>query len=117
MRKNVILMLLCLISTISFANKYDVAHILYKEQLERGTKALNTYNSVVEINYILLPTKIDEGRYTINVTRVDSNLYRIDDTDLYIETKFCYEYCYSEEVLLIIRNYGNYSYGTLVFFD
>ena len=112
----IIILVICGILNI-YADKYDVKNIFYKERVEYDTRAIDNYGNIKEIDYILRPTQIDEGKYTVKLTRVDTNIYKIDGTDFYIETQFCYEYCYSEEVLLIIHNYADRSFGIVVFYD
>lgn len=51
--------------------------------------------------------------YDVTVTRKDSNLYKVAGKDLYIQTRYCYEYVYSEDSLL--RMSGNT--GKIVFLD
>jgi len=47
------------------------------------------------------------GDYSVNITRVGSNVYRVTSTDIYIETRYCYEYVYYEDAIL--RLVGPYS--------
>lgn len=52
----------------------------------------------------------------MKVTREDSNFYRICGTDIFVETRYCYEYATREEVLLnVTSNYG-YTRGEIIFF-
>lgn len=116
--KKLFLILTLLASCICYAaDKYDVEYVLVKQDVEDGTYSISSMNDVAEMEYILTPTRVDEGKYTVNITRIESNVYRIDGTDLYIVTKYCYEYCYSEEVLLIIENFGGRSRGEVVFYN
>ncbi len=50
--------------------------------------------------------------YKVYVTRVDQNLYKTDE-GVFIETRYCYEYAYSEEALL---KYEDYSYDNKLVF-
>ena len=52
--------------------------------------------------------------YKVNVKRTDSNLY-IDRTNkILIKTKYCYEYTYGDDAILI---YDKYSYDNKLVFD
>lgn len=116
--KKLFLILTLLAPCICYAaDKYDVEYVLVKQDVEDGTYSISSMNDVAEMEYILTPTRVDEGKYTVNITRIESNVYRIDGTDLYIVTKYCYEYYYSEEVLLIIENFGGRSRGEVVFYS
>lgn len=39
-------------------------------------------------------------KYSVNVTRKEQNFYRVDGTNLTIETRYCYAYAYGEESIL-----------------
>jgi hypothetical protein len=53
------------------------------------------------------------GDYDLSVTRKGSNLYKVDGKDLYIHTRYCYEYVYSEDSLLRMSGTS----GKIVFID
>ncbi len=100
----------------SGSDKYDIAGFYEKVDVDSGAKAIDAYGTLREIKSLFLPTKLDEGRYTVKVSREDSNFYRICDTDIFVETRYCYEYATREEVLLnVTSNYG-YTRGEIIFF-
>jgi hypothetical protein len=39
-------------------------------------------------------------RYKVNLTRKDRNLYKVDGTAFWVQTRYCYEYGYGEEAAL-----------------
>lgn len=51
--------------------------------------------------------------YEISVTRKGANLYKVDGKEIFIRTKYCYEYAYSETAIL--EAYG--TAGDLKFVD
>jgi hypothetical protein len=51
--------------------------------------------------------------YEVNLTRKGSNVYKIDGNDIIIQTRYCYVYAYSEEVIFKTSGYG----GEVIFFD
>lgn len=53
--------------------------------------------------------------YKVNVTRVDNDFYRIDGTATYIRTQFCYQYVYSEEVVIDYKSSATPIKGTITF--
>lgn len=61
-------------------------------------------------------TKLDEGKYKLSVTRKAPNLYKVDGQDIYIETRYCYEYATFDDVILIVENNG-YDKGVIIFID
>ena len=54
--------------------------------------------------------------YKVTVTRVEKDLYRVDDSNpkVYIETKYCNEYTTREDAVL---RYDKYSYDNKLIFD
>ena len=51
--------------------------------------------------------------YEVSLTRKGSNVYKIDGKDIFIQTRYCYLYAYSEEAILKTSGYG----GEVIFFD
>lgn len=56
------------------------------------------------------------NRYKVTVTRKDSNLYAVDGTSYWLRTRYCYEYAYSQEAVLVWEGAGSYS-NKLLFLD
>ena len=52
--------------------------------------------------------------YRVTVTRKEANMYRVDGTKTYIQTKYCYEYVYSESAIL---NYARGGINNKLIFD
>ena len=96
---------------------YDVAQVYKAVELERGSKIIDSYGNIKEGKTVLVPTKIDEGKYSVELTKIDSNFYKIYGTDLYVETKYCYEYANREDVVLVIKSNYGYTKGEVVFID
>lgn len=117
MKKIFTILIFAFVAVCTYADEYTVEVILEKEEAPSNTYALDTYDDLSKVEYILWPTKLDEGKYSVNITRKDNDLYKIEGTDLYIKTKYCYEYCYSEEVILVVYTTSRYSYGKVIFID
>lgn len=95
MKKIFTILIFAFTTVFIYADEYTVEVILEKEDVSSYTYALDTYDDLTKVESILWPAKLDEGKYSVNITRKDADLYKIDGTDLYIKTKYCYEYCYS----------------------
>lgn len=52
--------------------------------------------------------------YKVNVKRIDANLYKTTIGDLYIQTRYCYEYTYGDDAIL---KYEQYSYDNKLIFS
>ncbi len=51
--------------------------------------------------------------YEVTVTRKGSNVYNVDGKSIIFQTRYCYVYAYSEEVILKSGGYG----GEIIFID
>ena len=99
----------------STANSYDIAGIYEKQELKSGSKIIDSYNDVKDAKYVLIPTKVDTGKYEVELTRIDTNFYQIYGTSLVIEKKYCHEYATRDDAILsITSNYG-YTRGEVIF--
>ena len=101
----------------SQANSYDIAGIYEKTELKAGSKAINSYNDVTDAKFVLIPIRVDTGKYEVELTRIDTNFYQIYGTSLVIETKYCHEYATRDDAILsITSNYG-YTRGEVIFLE
>ncbi len=116
--KVLIAIALCFLS-VSFAkaeSSYDIAAIYEVSEPPSGTKAIGRYDKTDDVEYILTPTRVDTGKYVVEVKKIGDNLYRILRTDICIETRYCHEWAsYSEEVVLIIESNYGYTKGKIIF--
>ena len=97
-------------STCDIANFYKAI-----EPNDRDTKVLTSSGDLEDVEIILVPTKLDIGAYKIELTRKGANLYKVEHTDMYIETKYCYEYATYQDVILKVTSSYGYTKGTLIF--
>ena len=101
----------------STTNSYDIAGIYEKQELKSGSKVIDSYNDVKDAKYVLIPTKVDTGKYEVELTRIDTNFYQICGTSLVIEAKYCHEYANRDDAILsITSNYG-YTRGEVIFLE
>ena len=105
-------------NTYSVASgSYDIANIYEKVELKDGAKSLDTYGNVKDAKAVFIPTKIDTGKYKVELTKIDTDFYQICGKDLYIETKYCHEYAMREDAIInVTSNYG-YTRGEVIFLD
>lgn len=100
----------------SASSSYDIVGIYKGEELDYGSKVIDSYGNVEEAEMVLVPARYDLGRQEVELTRVDTDYYRICGTSYYIETRYCYEYATREDVIInITSNYG-YTRGEVIFF-
>ena len=97
-------------------SSYDIAAFYEIYKPASGTKAVGRYDKPIEVEYILTPTKAEEGKYVVEVKKIGDNLYQVKDTDLCVETRYCHEWTtYPEEVVLIVESNYGYTKGKLIF--
>ena len=53
--------------------------------------------------------------YKVSVTPKAQDIYQIDGSSIYIKTRYCYEYAYSEDAILQIDSPSGYNVGELTF--
>ena len=99
----------------SKASSYDIAGIYEKVDLKSGSKVLDSYGNVKDAKAVYVPTKIETGKYEVELTRIDSNFYQICGTNLYIETKYCYEYATRDDAILNVTSSYGYTRGEVIF--
>lgn len=99
------------------ADSYDIIGVYEKVQLKDGTKVLESYGGLKSVKEVYVPTKIDTGRYEVELTRVESNFYQICGTSVYIETKYCHEYATRDDAILNIRSNYGYTRGEVIFLE
>lgn len=100
------------------AESFDIKEIYSLVELEDGVKAISAYDEVSEdLEYLLVPTKVDTGRYNVELTRMAKDLYRVYGTDIVIETLYCYEYAYVDDAVLNIKSTYGYILGEVIFLD
>lgn len=81
---------------------------------ETDAKAL-TPDGLKKLTIILKPAKLRHGKYDYKVKRLERDLYKVVDKELYIETKYCNKYAsYDVATLIIDSSYGQ-SRGKLFF--
>jgi hypothetical protein len=119
--KKITLALIGIITLTSFtenttlSDECEVKEFYKALETKSDVKVLTTSGDLEEAELILIPTKMEEGTFKIEVTRKGSNIYKVEGTDYYIETRYCYEYAtYDEAILKVESNYG-YDKGTIKF--
>jgi hypothetical protein len=65
----------------------------WSQRMRGGTMAIALAVSTI------VPLAVAEN-YEITVTRKGANLYKVDGKEIFIRTKYCYEYAYSETAIL-----------------
>lgn len=113
--KKILTVLFLSCSLFAVAEEYDVAKVYRAASVDSEAKILDSYGNLKEVETLLIPTDLETGAYSISVTRKAQNLYKVDGKNIYIETKYCYEYCYSEEVVLVIKSNSGYTIGKIIF--
>lgn len=97
-------------------SSYGIAELYTVTKPASGTKAVGEYDKTIDVDYILTPTKVDTGKYVVEVKKIGGNLYLIKDTDICVETRFCHEWAsFSEKVVLIINSNHSYTKGEIIF--
>ena len=113
----IITIICCLAALVHGQKKCDVKRFYKAIEAERDVKVLTAGGDVEEAAYILVPTKLDEDKYQVSVTKESANFYKIAGQDIFIETRYCYEYATSDDVILIVNSHYSYDKGEIIFLD
>ncbi|MBK9044034.1 MAG: hypothetical protein IPN97_12810 [Saprospiraceae bacterium] len=92
---------------------FEVAKLYEGIILDRGVKIINSYDNVENAKLLLTPTQLQTCSYNVKVTRKAKDIYLIEGTKYYIETRFCFDYAFSKDVVLVIENNYGYNIGKL----
>src|SRR5690606_8924642 len=72
-----------------------------RTQAPVGTLAATVYGGEPEeVSELYTPASLRPALYDVTVTRSGPNFYRITGKDLFVRTRYCYEYAYSQEAIL-----------------
>ena len=91
----------------------DIEEIYDSEDARRGTAAVSRRGDFVEVETFLIPSTVRSGNYEVTLTRKSSDLYESRE-GVWIKTRYCYEYAYSQRSILRVSGPG-YSKGTVIF--
>ena len=96
MKKIILTLLFTSLSLTILADSWNVSNVFEKKDIERGAKAIDKNNNVIEIQSILVPHKLISGEYKIIVSEVSPTLLKVEGTNLFLEmegTKLLYGPC------------------------
>ena len=67
----VLCLLFMMVSSFAFAeSSYDISELYSVIRAPTGTKAVGSYDKTIEVKYILTPTKVDTGKYIVDVKKI-----------------------------------------------
>ncbi len=112
----ILTIILSLFITNNLSSDYDISDFYVGVTPENSlTKVLEKDGDIEEVDIILIPTKMETGKFIVRLTRKAKDLYQIEGTKYFIQTKYCYEYATNEEVVLIVESNYGYSKGKIIF--
>lgn len=111
---------ICLIALFSFneqkkSSECEIEAFYKGSSPSNGSLVLTSKGEVEGVEMILTPIELEIGKYVVNVTKKSSNLYKIDNKNVYIRTKYCFEYAYSKEVILRVESTYGFTKGKILF--
>lgn len=113
-----LIMLLLPISTdVVLPDQCDISGFYEVIDHERDAVVLSSGGDLIEIEQLLIPARIREGQYEAELTRLSKDIYQWEDTDYYIQTRYCTEWARSEEVTISVERNSGYKKGKVFFKD
>jgi hypothetical protein len=111
--------LLCLLTLTSYnkplSSECDIEAFYKGVTPTEGTKILNSSDDLEDVKLLLIPMDIDKGNYVIKLTRKSSNLYKVENKNIYIVTRICTEFSFNQEVILKVEGGFGYTKGKIIF--
>jgi len=101
--------------TTGLSDEYDVEEFYKGLDPSSGTMVLTADDELEEAETILVPIKLDAGKYSVTISRKTTDLYKVDGKNIYIKTKYCYEYATGDEAILKVESSYGYTKGTIIF--
>ncbi len=97
------------------SSKYDVKAVYVEVQSGNTYYATLSSGEGGRVERLFQKSNGQSGTFSVRLTRMSKDFYRVDGTSTYIETRYCYEYGYGNEATLTLYGYGGYSVGTVEF--
>ena len=97
---------------VIFGADATMAAIPNGDKFGNKSSIMNNFLSELQIDNLLSSIKLEtqssnlEDIYSEIDTRKDSNLYQVCGTDIYIKTRYCYEYATYDEAILVVDYYS-----------
>ncbi len=101
-------------SNVFKGDECQIVEVYEGKTPETDAKAL-TPDGLKKLTIILKPAKLRHGKYDYKLKRLERDLYKVVDKELYIETKYCNKYAYRDDATLIIDSSYGQSRGKLFF--
>lgn len=117
MKRRIFLLVIVLSNIFLHAqNKYDIAGIYSGKDVQyENVKVVNSFDNLEDAKLLLFKSELDEGVYEVTVTRKATNIYIIDGTEIYIQTKFCFVSGIRQKAILKINSKYSYNKGEIIF--
>lgn len=98
------------------SDKYNIEEFYSGKEVEATSIFLNSSDDIADdIKTELQEFDLKLGKYSISVSKIDDNLYKVDGKDIYIKTKYCHEYATRDDVILLVTSNSGYTKGEIIF--
>ena len=93
----------------------DVRGVFREVDLPMGAMVQTGVGDLEEAQVLLVPANVESGAYDLTVTRKATNTYKVVGSNLYVITRYCFEFGFSQKATLRYQSAGTYGAGTLTF--
>ena len=111
-----IFLLLLVYANCASQETYYIKNILSEVETGEGTIVITNYGEVEEVEKVLVPYNIEIGTYNVLISRKGRDLYRIEGTNIYIETHLCLELALLSDALVVIDTQYGLIKGSITFY-
>jgi len=97
-----ILTLFILTNNTNSNDSCEVINFYESVDCKNNLKTINN-NKIIDVETLLIPYEFNDGVYNIEITQIADNIYKINNTEYYIETERCYNNAYNDDAILKIE--------------
>lgn len=95
--------------------KCEISKIYQSEEISKEARVLTMNGSFAPATLLLQPLQLKPGEYEYALTRRATNLYKVEGTEIYIETKLCFNIGFKQKATIVINEDQGYIKGHVLF--
>lgn len=99
-----------------YSESCDVVEAYRSVEPAAGTLAVTSFGNIEEVQTLLIPRALTEGKYSVTLSNEGLDIYKVDGMDIYLKTLSCVPSTGEDVILVWKSNYG-YVKGELISTD
>jgi hypothetical protein len=95
--------------------KCEISRVFTSVELDRDALVMTRHGSVSAADLLLTPTDMEIGEHKVVLTRRTTDLYRIVDSDIHIQTRRCFRSGHRMTATVTITDMSAWAKGQIIF--